>query len=291
LSWIASTVLVVARASSAPPARARRLGVACFAARLMAGLALSVAAFGCHDAGPSARPRSLNEFTLATFNVYFPAADDPETVAAVGATGADVVLLQEISLRWRDVLERRYAEVYPYRAFFPAGGAGGLGVLSRFPIRNGGLLKAPIKHPAWLLGVTTPAGDLTVLNVHLRASRRPGQNLIAGLLSMSNDHEREIRELLGGAGVEPDIVAGDFNEGPQGGAVTWLVARGFVDALERHHPNEPTFRTLAGMYSSTLDHVLCGARLSVIDAWVLRRGNSDHWPLVVRVRRAAASAR
>lgn len=256
---------------------------------LLAVLAFWGGMLACRETpGPSARPRSPKEFTLATFNVYFPAADDPETLAAVGETGADVVLLQEISPRWREVLEQRYAGLYPYRAFAPAGGAGGLGVLSRFPLRDGGILKAPIKHPAWLLELNTPAGAVSILNVHLRASRRPGQNLIAGLFSMSSDHEREIRAFLDAAQLEPDVIAGDFNEGPRGGAVTWLAGRGFVDALEQHHPAEPTFRALAGMYASTLDHVLVGARLFVVDAWVMRRGNSDHWPLIVRVRRADA---
>lgn len=277
--------MVLARGGSGPRRRAGRRG----GCALLVLLASWGALLGCREpSGPSARPRSPLEFTLATFNVYFPAADDPETVAAVGETGADVVLMQEISPRWRDVLERRYAAVYPYRAFAPAGGAGGLGVLSRYPLRDRGVLKAPLKHPAGLIDVHTPAGDLSLLNVHLRASRRPGQNLIAGLFSLSSDHEIEIRAFLDAAPVQPDVIAGDFNEGPRGAAVTWLTRRGFVDALEQHHPAEPTFRTLAGVYASTLDHVLVGARLTVVDAWVLRRGNSDHWPLIVRVRRAEA---
>ena len=275
--------MVLARGDPRLPEQARRRGGAVVAV----GLAFWVAVVGCRETpGPSALPRSPRELTLATFNVYFPAADDAETVAAVGETGADVVLLQEISPRWREVLEHRYAETYPHRAFAPAGGAGGLGVLSRFPLRDDGVLKAPIKHPAWLLTVHTPAGALTLLNVHLRASRRPGQNLVAGLFSMSSDHEREIRAFVDAARVEPDVIAGDFNEGPRGGAVSWLIGRGFVDALERHHPGEATFRTMAGIYASTLDHVLVGPQLSIIDAWVLRRGNSDHWPLIVRLRRA-----
>jgi endonuclease/exonuclease/phosphatase (EEP) superfamily protein YafD len=280
--------MVLARGGPGLGGRAWRRG----ACAVLAVLVCSGPVLACRETpGPSARPRSPEEFTLATFNVYFPAADDPETVAAVGETGADVVLLQEISSRWREVLERQYASVYPYRAFAPAGGASGLAVLSRFPVQDGGILKPAIKHPAWLLAVHTPAGDLHLLNVHLRASRRPGQNLIAGLFSLSDDHEVEIRDFLDAARVEPDVIAGDFNEGPRGGAVTWLAQRGYVDALERHHPDEPTFRTLAGMYASTLDHVLVGARLSVVDAWVLRRGNSDHWPLVVRLRPAEAPER
>ena len=256
--------------------------------RLLAVCVAAFGALGCSEvAGPVERPRLPGEFTLATFNVYFPAADDAETVATVGELGADVILLQEISPRWQQVLEQRYGESYPYRLFAPAGGAGGLGVLSRFPLRDEGLLAPPIKHPAWLVGVVTPAGDLHLLNVHLRASKRPGQNVLSGLFSRSSDHELEIRTFLAACRAPPQVVAGDFNEGPRGAAVQWLVQRGFADALEQHHPGEPTFRALGGLYTSTLDHVLLGPELTTIDAWVLRRGNSDHWPLIVRLRRAA----
>jgi endonuclease/exonuclease/phosphatase (EEP) superfamily protein YafD len=259
---------------------------------LLACAAVCSGVVGCSEAaGPVERPALPGELTLATFNVYFPAADDADTVATVGELGADVILLQEISPRWQVVLEQRYHESYPYRLFAPAGGAGGLGVLSRFPLRDEGFLKAPIKHPAWLVGVHTPLGDLHVLNVHLRASKRPGQNLLSGLFSRSSDHELEIRAFFAASRAPPDVVAGDFNEGPSGSAIKWLLGRGFVDALEQHRPGEPTFRTLGGLYATTLDHVLLGEGLSTVDAWVLRRGNSDHWPVVVRLRRANPGTR
>jgi endonuclease/exonuclease/phosphatase (EEP) superfamily protein YafD len=254
---------------------------------IAAGVAIAGGMLGCSEAvSPPGRPVSPGDFTLATFNVYFPAADDVETAAAVGDTAADVLLLQEISPRWKEVLEQRYGGIYPHRLYMPAGGAGGLAVLSRFPLRDQGLLAPVIKHPAWLVGVHTPAGDLNVLNVHLRASTRPGQNLLAGLLGMSSDHEREIREFLAACRLEPQVIAGDFNEGPRGGAVEWLTQRGYVDVLEMQRPGTPTFRALGGLYKATLDHVLLLGGVSAVDAKVLRRGQSDHWPLVVRLRKA-----
>jgi endonuclease/exonuclease/phosphatase (EEP) superfamily protein YafD len=259
-------------------------------ARPVMTLALALGTLaGCEAPGPRARPAPAAELTLATFNVYFPAADDAETVAAVGETTADVVFLQEVSPRWQSVLERRYGAVYPHRLFAPAGGAGGLGVLSRFPLRDRGLLRPVLKHRAWLIGVSTPIGELSLLNVHLRASARPGQDVVSGLLGLSSDHELEMRGFLDACGADPDVIAGDFNEA-QGGAVAWLVQRGFVDALSQHHADEPTWRALGGLLANTLDHVLSSRRLQPADAWVLRRGHSDHWPLVVRLRRAGARA-
>jgi hypothetical protein len=61
-------------------------------------------------------------FTVASFNLYFPASDDPSTIEAVGETGADVVFLQEVSPRWQSVLDQRYRELYPHQLFAAAGG-------------------------------------------------------------------------------------------------------------------------------------------------------------------------
>ena len=85
-------------------------------------------------------------------------------------------------------------------------------------------------------------------------------------------------------------MAGDFNDEPHEGGVAWLERRGFVDALERHHPGAPTFRALGGLYASTLDHILLDVGWSATDAWVLHRGRSDHWPLVARLRSARTRA-
>lgn len=249
-------------------------------------LGLGVAA--CGAPGPVEPRAAPGELTLATYNVFFEAVDDADTVAAVGETGADVVLLQEVTARWQEVLEARYREPYPHRLFAPEGGAGGLGVLSRFPLRDLKHVPPLFKHPAWLVRVQAPWAELNVLNVHLRASRRAGQDIVSGLLSQSSDHELELRAFLDACDVLPEVVAGDFNDEPHEGGVAWLERRGFVDALERHHPGDPTFRVLGGLYSSTLDHILLDVGWSAADAWVLHRGNSDHWPLVARLRSARA---
>ena len=234
-----------------------------------------------HDP-PAPVPARDGHFTLATFNLYFPAWEDSSTVELLGLTAADVIFLQEVSHQWEDVLRRRYRDAYPQMLFAAAGAASGLGVISRFPLRDEGLLPAVWKHPAWLIGVQTPRGEIHVLNVHLRASRRPHQNLIAGLLGMGADHELEIRRFVEACRVPPTLVVGDFNEGQKGAAVEWLERQGFVDGLGRYRPGEPTARALGGLYESTLDHILFHSSLPALDAWVLRGGRSDHWPVLAR---------
>lgn len=264
--------------------RAGARGCACArAARALLAALVACATLGC-GTPPPVDTQSLERvrLTIATYNVHFRAWKDASTVEAIGATGADVVFLQEISPQWQAVLEVRYRQLYPYQLFAAAAAAGGLGVLSRLPLRDEGVLSAVYRHPAWLVAVQTPLGELRVLNVHLRASRRTGQSLLNGLWTMADDHEDEIRKFVQACGVWPAIVLGDFNEGPRGSAIRWLAQHGYVDTLERHNPGAITFSALGGLYRVTLDHILAQGHLHAIDARVLYGGNSDHFPVVAR---------
>jgi endonuclease/exonuclease/phosphatase (EEP) superfamily protein YafD len=253
------------------------------AARALLAALLACSSLSCATPPPfETRSREPVRLTIATYNVHFPAWEDASTVETIGATGADVVFLQEVSPQWQAVLEARYREWYPHQLFAAAPAAGGLGVLSRLPLRDEGFLPAVYRHPAWLVAVQTPLGELSVLNVHLRASRRTAQNLLSGLWTQSDDHEEEIRRFVLACGVWPALVLGDFNEGPRGSAIRWLAQHGYVDTLERHDPGAATFSALAGLYRATLDHILAQGHLHAIDARVLYAGNSDHFPVVAR---------
>lgn len=253
---------------------------------LVAVLLGCAALLGCGPRlrGPSEPTAGGFVFTVATFNVYHPASSDPETVEAVGQTGADVIFLQEVTPSWREVLERRYGSEYPYRAFAPRGGAGGLGVLSRFPLDEARVLSPPIKHPAGLVRVKTPAGEVQVLNVHLRSVfTRNGKSFVGAFFSVGGDHVQELRAYLAHRRAMPTLIVGDFNENPGGPAIRWLKARGYVDALPRHRRDQHTWRALGGTLRLALDHILFDRAFELLDAWVVQRGNSDHLPVVARL--------
>ena len=255
--------------------------------QLLAGLIVA----GCAAQEPAGLPHAERAgLSVATFNLYFPAADDPETVETVAQTAADVIFLQEVTPRWEAVLRQRYSREYPHMLFAARGAASGLGVLSRLPLEDAGFMPAVMKHPAWLLRVRSPAADLYVLNVHLRASRRPGQNWLSGVLSIGEDHETEIRSFWQMCRAAPDSVVGDFNEGASGPAVRWLVQQGFVDVLENHAAGAATWRAAGGLLSTTLDHILFRGCWRARDAWVVHAGNSDHWPVVARFETTPAAA-
>lgn len=232
--------------------------------------------------------QSGSALTVATFNLHFPAVGDHETLEVIGRTDADVVFLQEVTPRWQAVLEERYGALYPHRAFAPAGRASGLGVLSRHPLQNARVLPAPVNHPAAIVQVETPLGGFQVLNVHLRSVFTPaGKSFIRGCLTVGADHVRELAHFFPELGAMPTLVVGDFNENPGGAGLEWLEERGFSNAVPRYWHAQYTYRTLAGQLRLAFDHILFDTAFEPLDAWVLRQGNSDHFPVVARLRLAS----
>src|SRR5262245_35313947 len=91
-------------------------------------------------------PRSPGEAPVVrvmTYNVNFGSPGDGPTLEAIAAGVADVVLLQELNHPWEVALRAQFAGRYPFVEVYPRAGAGGIGVMSRLPIRASQLLKPP----------------------------------------------------------------------------------------------------------------------------------------------------
>jgi endonuclease/exonuclease/phosphatase family metal-dependent hydrolase len=222
-------------------------------------------------------------FRVATFNILDEGSSDPANVEAVGLLNADIIALQEVTPAWETVLRARYSSRYP-NMLFHASGAAGLGFLTIYPLVDVMFLPAPNGwHPAWHVHVQTPAGQLGLLSVHLVSPNVKGLNVLSALSTAKTDHHAELVDFadkcfLGG----PTMVVGDFNEGENGGGVSYLESRGFQDALPLFHPGQGTWQTasLGGQMSQALDHIMFDKSVQPLNTYVLRVGNSDHLPVV-----------
>jgi vancomycin resistance protein VanJ len=229
---------------------------------------------------------------LMTYNLNYANPDFASTLDAIAAADADVVLLQEVSERWRDALLERFTTAYPHRAFrIHMRMAGGLAVLSKLPLAREELWAPPAGTGAWFpaerLVVTTPFGALQLLNVHLRPALDRG-SWIRGYMTTREVRRKEIeahwRNLDRQA---PTIVAGDFNEDPSGRAIGFLARQGMA-RVPTTGPTTWRYRTTSGRIAFDLlkvdiDHVMIDDRLVASDARVLDAGTSDHRPVVVTI--------
>jgi endonuclease/exonuclease/phosphatase family metal-dependent hydrolase len=247
-------------------------------------------ACGC-TAPPPLSPREptpgMVHFTVKTFNIHRYKSADVPTIEAIGAGDADVVCLQEVTAAWERVIRARYGGAYANMIFAPDEEAGGLGILSRFPIEDRGVVTVPGNwHPGWVVRVETPAGPVQLLAVHLRALFEGRGDPVSSYLGSADDHEYELGLFLAKLSPElPTIVMGDFNESPKGAAVRRLESLGYENALPLFHPGQFTWqgRSVASALELSIDHILFDSRFTPLDAWVERGGGSDHLPVYARL--------
>ena len=237
---------------------------------------------------PAERPQATvngPNLRMMTYNVNFGGAGMDLALAAIAEADADLVCLQETTPAWEQELRRALAGIYPRMEFRHTGGAGGQAILSKYELEEVAYVReTPGWFPGWIVKAKTPVGVVQVVNVHLRPplSERGSVTPSAyfGTRSIRREEVRLLSEKLDAGAAT--LVVGDFNENDSGKAVTWLREHGFADALRQFDSRTNTWEwrtsviTLRGRY----DHVLYSKDLKCMDARVMRRGASDHFPLV-----------
>lgn len=230
------------------------------------------------------RPKGF-ELSVATYNINFGNGHSPRTVETIAALDTDIVMLQETTEMSEAAVRGALSERYPEIRFHHCCRAGGLGVLSRYPILDAEIVETDIGFfPAWWLRVQTPAGPLVIVDVHLRPPISDGGSWVVGFFSTRDARAREIAALwLDVPKGQPIIVAGDFNEEADGGVLKFLSRDGLVSALPEFRKKEPTWHWRVGATTlrMQLDHIAYGGPLQAVGAKVVRGGLSDHEPVVV----------
>jgi endonuclease/exonuclease/phosphatase (EEP) superfamily protein YafD len=245
-----------------------------------------IAASACATTGAPVAPTERS-FRVMTWNVNYGLLPDAGAIALLQNADVDVVLLQETTPAWHRALKRELRGTFTYQRHHVHDAAGGLSVLSRYPIKADELIANAISwFPAQRTVIATPSGRVQTLNVHLRPPFDDDGNIVTGYFTTKSIRGDEVDNFTGFLDPDlPAIVAGDFNEA-DGQAVARLEANGFDGALQRFDGSATTWRwplPVAGEITGTLDHVFVDARLQTVDAWVLYDGESDHFPVVAWV--------
>ena len=233
---------------------------------------------------PSAGKRSL---AVLSYNLNYGLAGDGATLDAIAQQPSELVLLQETSEEWEAALRERFDAEYPHMLFRHCCLAGGLGVLSKYELTELEYIEPPPGgwFPGWRLRVESPLGPLQVLNVHLRPQLGDSGANIGGVLSgmVTTPPIRRSQMELYASSLEPGLptlIAGDFNESEQGGAIRWLEKRGLHSALpDFSHDDTWSWQTSVGRVSRRFDHIAHSRELTVLSSGVVKAGHSDHLPV------------
>lgn len=229
---------------------------------------------------------SARRLRVMTYNVNFGLEGDRAGIDAIASAKPDLVFLQETTPAWETALVGALGLGYPHHRFEHTHDhwlAGGLGVLSRFPIRTIETLTGgggPFF--AWRVVIDAPGGPLQALDLHLRPPISDSGSWVVGFFSTRGDRQREALAYVAKLDPAlPALVVGDFNEEDEGMAVGVFVERGFTSALPQFQPNATTWQWPIGdrTLQLRLDHVLYDHRFRAVDAAVVRAGRSDHAPV------------
>lgn len=261
----------------------------------MRALLLVLVLAGCAHPPRVARAPNAQEPSLEvmTFNVNFGIPGDARTLALISESTAGLIVLQETTPEWelagRAVLTKRW----PYQRWVHSAGAGGLAVLSTRPFTATVLENQRGWFPALQVVAESALGPVQVLAVHLRPPVSDSGSFVSGYLTTSPLRRDELSALLTALqpGL-PTLVAGDFNEGTSGAAVSALHGRGFRSVLPEFEPDAKTWGWTVGsiQLSAQLDHIAASAELEPLNAKVVKGGRSDHQPVVATFVRAAPGA-
>lgn len=208
--WLAIGAVVLA-VRFAAPIRLKGLVVVGLAANLVLAGPDEVAGMTARHAEPG--PADL---VVMTFNVWDSSADHRPAIAAIRASGADVVTLQEgLGLLRSDMKGLR--DLYPYRASCQQWWGCEIVILSKRPLRNTGWRGAPDgprPHP-WTVWAVTTAPDgrpVRVVSTHLPWPLPP-----AARAAQAKALVRTVRDL----GPEDIVLTGDLN----GTGAAWSLRR------------------------------------------------------------------
>ncbi|MFD5813951.1 endonuclease/exonuclease/phosphatase family protein [Streptomyces sp. NPDC127038] len=218
--------------------------------------------------------QSVQALRLLTMNALF-TGDVPARLRALGAaldrSDYDIVCLQEVMFRRHARLIRRAAPAYRHVACSGTGLLkGGLVILSRWPISRSRFVRFPMTGPvrgelimrkgAQLASVSTPDGELVVVNTHLSANRDDDWSPTNRYTRIARTELATLTELIATAGPSvPVAVVGDLNLPRDSTTLTEFVAGAGLRDILASDPR-PTYRPTPRWPSPpALDHVLVRA--------------------------------
>ncbi|MBX3049325.1 MAG: endonuclease/exonuclease/phosphatase family protein [Anaerolineales bacterium] len=209
---------------------------------------------------------------------------DPEALARViEDSGADIVMLQEISRGWliwggMDMLEWFSLRLnMPYVWDATADSQWGMAIYSRYPLENVEFFDLPPDDVLLLRGFTVAEVDvngqvLTLINTHY--SEKDGQDEIRMVQSSAILDEWNGRPTT--------VVTGDFNARPESAAIQLMLEAGFID-VSRELGQPPTHTYYAADPTHQIDYIFLSPDLGYRDFLIPGTTASDHLPLIVTV--------
>lgn len=232
-------------------------------------------------------PTDIGQYTeirVLSSNLRKGQAEAPAFVSLANES-ADVVTVSELT---PDAVERfskaGLDDAFPYSVLFPAPGAGGIGIWSRFPMAEVASAKSQTSVAARLEVPDVRLNPL-VASIHVYSPLAYDANSFDGWENSIARVGAELEDLASAAGPGSVIVGGDFNSTPDMYQFRSLLTDGYRDSVEQtgagFAPSFPSRNKIPSLI--TIDHVLTrnAATSSII---TVRLPGADHRALLATIK-------
>ncbi len=226
---------------------------------------------------------------IMTYNLFFKNRRPDLSLRLIKKQMPDILALQELTPQWEELLSRELSTLYPYRYTRPLNNAYGIGIYSKYPIKNNEYV---YNSKGRLLGqyifLDIDGKGLFLGNVHLSSPAVALENPKCFYPLYKNNFKQRYSEYaqvnlwFRSRTTFPKIVVGDFNTmdiDPLYKTILeeWgdlYTAKG--EGFGRNFPNSSTI----GHPLTTLDYIFMQGKLRPISAKVIRKGKSDHFAIM-----------
>jgi len=238
----------------------------------------------------------LFQFCVMTYNAGNGLAKPERLIPLLQSCGADLVALQELSVRQAEAIREELARDYTHQALYP-GGFEGQGILSRYPLRSIEQLHLYPSRPDLKGTVYIQEIPLTVIVAHPPPPhfRFPG-------FQFDPQARAQISTLIETAlACSPAILLGDLNAWETTQTYADLIAAGLKDAFQhggdgrghtlpvrlgpwkRWKRINRLLRWIPMLPFLRVDYIWHTEALTTTAAWVGKDAGSDHLPVLARL--------
>ncbi|MEA2594177.1 MAG: vancomycin resistance protein VanJ [Thermomicrobiales bacterium] len=227
-----------------------------------------------------------------TYNLGNGLAEPERLVAALRASTADLIGLQELEAGQAQAIARRLGTLFPFQILHPAGFAG-KGLLSRYPILEQEQLHLSPGRPDLRAVIDLDGESVTVIVAHPRPPRVGRTGIVFDAVT-TDQIDGLARIAVSGP---PSVVVGDFNMTIRHSRYAHWTSAGMIDAFRTIRRGGATLPVRVGR-SVRLNDRLAGfplrpvvrvdyiwhtAHLAAEAAWVGEDAGSDHLPVLARL--------
>jgi vancomycin resistance protein VanJ len=227
-----------------------------------------------------------------TYNLGNGMAEPDRLVAALRASTADLIGLQELETAQAEAIARGLGDLFPHQVLHPVGFAG-KGLLSRYPILEQEQLHFSPDRPDLRVVIDVDGVSLTVIVAH---PRPPKMRLTGMVFDPVTTDQIDMLARVAVAGA-PAVVVGDFNMTIRHARYAHWTAAGLIDAFRAIRRGGATLPVrvgrsvrmkdrLAGFPLRPIvrvDYIWHTTHLVAQAAWVGDDAGSDHLPVLARL--------